>query len=75
MPNNPLTMESQEKLNDILCCPECYYNLIKDEDIVGVKDKNDLNIPKKFFSSAFLRTGTIRLLSSKATATPKLIFL
>jgi len=33
MPNNHLTMESQEKLNDILCCPECYYNLIKDEDL------------------------------------------
>ena len=31
MPNNHLTMESQEKLNDILCCPECYNKLVKDD--------------------------------------------
>jgi len=31
MPNNHLTMESQEKLNDIICCPECYNRLVKDD--------------------------------------------
>ena len=29
MPNNQLTMESQEKLNDIICCPKCYNKLVK----------------------------------------------
>ena len=29
MPNNHLTMESQEKLNDIICCPKCYNKLVK----------------------------------------------
>ena len=37
-------MESQEKLNDIICCPECYNSLVKDDILTCQFCKKDYPI-------------------------------